>query len=162
MLNRMFLTVLVAAATLSAQTRHPFKLDDIAKFKNVNDPQCSPDGKSVVYTMSQIDVKEDRNGNSHIWMINYDGSGNRQITSSEQSEGSPRFSPDGKYLSFTSSRPGAARGNQLWLLPMSGGEALQLTDTKGRLSSYEWSPDSSRRWGIRACFPPPWQRGPLI
>ncbi len=149
MLNRTLLLALVSAAAFvqmtSAQTRRPFKLDDIARMKNINDPQCSPDGKSVAYTMSQIDAKEDRNGNGHIWMINYDGSGNRQITSSEQSEGSPRFSPDGKYLSFTSSRPGPARGNQVWLLPLNGGgEALQLTDVKGRLSSYEWSPDSKK------------------
>src|SRR5579872_5815622 len=144
LLNRFLLLALVSVVALSFQTRHPFKLDDIAKFKNINDPQCSPDGKSVAYTMSQIDAKEDRNGNAHIWMINPDGSGNRQITSSEQSEGQPRFSPDGKYLSFTSSRPGPARGNQVWLLPMSGGEALQLTDVKGRLSGYEWSPDSKK------------------
>ena len=61
-----------------------------------------------------------------------------------RSENAPRWSPDGKYLAFTSSRPGAAKGNQVWLLPREGGEALQLTDTKGRLSTYEWSPDSKR------------------
>jgi dipeptidyl aminopeptidase/acylaminoacyl peptidase len=148
MLNRIalfaFVLVVPFGQVLSAQAKRPFKLDDIARFKNVNDPQCSPDGKSVAFTMSQIDVKEDRNGNAHIWMIGYDGAGERQITSSEQSEGSPRFSPDGKYLAFTSSRPGAARGNQVWLLPLSGGEALQLTDTKGRLQGYEWSPDSKK------------------
>lgn len=144
LLNRLLFLFLVWVAALSAQTRRPFKLDDIGRMKNLNDPQCSTDGKTVAYTMSQIDVKEDRNGNAHIWMIDYDGSGNRQLTSSEQSEGAPRWSPDGKYLSFTSSRPGPARGNQVWLLPLSGGEALQLTDTKGRLSSYEWSPDSKR------------------
>ena len=144
LLRRMLLLTVISAAALSAQTRHPFKLDDIARMKNVGDPQCSPDGKTVAYTISQIDVKEDRNGNAHIWMINYDGSGNRQITSSEQSESQPRFSPDGKYLAFTSSRPGPARGNQVWLLPLSGGEALQLTDTKGRIASFEWSPDAKR------------------
>jgi len=144
LLNRLLLVSLAAVAALPAQTRHPFKLDDIARMKNLNDPQCSTDGKTVAYSMSQVDVKEDRNGNAHIWMINYDGSGNRQVTSSEQSEGAPRWSPDGKYLAFTSSRPGPARGTQVWLLPLGGGEALQLTDTKGRLASYEWSPDSKR------------------
>jgi len=145
MLNRLLVLSVLALAALPAQTRRPFKLDDLPKMKNVGDPQCSPDGKTVAYTMSQIDVKEDRNGNGHIWMLNYDGTGNRQVTSSEQSEGSPRFSPDGKYLAFTSSRPGPARGSQIWLLPLSGGgEALQLTDTKGRLAGFEWSPDSKR------------------
>jgi dipeptidyl aminopeptidase/acylaminoacyl peptidase len=59
-------------------------------------------------------------------------------------ESGRRWSPDGKYLSFTSSRPGPARGNQVWLLDRNGGEAVQLTDVKGRVQSYEWSPDSKR------------------
>ncbi len=45
-----------------------------------------------------------------------------------------RFSPDGKYLAFTSSRPGKAKGNHVWLLDRSGGEAFQLTEVKGRLA----------------------------
>src|SRR5262249_11828052 len=56
----------------------------------------------------------------------------------------PRWSPDGRYLAFTSSRPGKARGNQVWLLDRSGGEAQQLTEVKGRLQGYEWSPDGKR------------------
>src|SRR5262249_209913 len=71
-------------------------------------------------------------------------SNDRQITFSNDSESSPRWSPDGKYLSFTSSRPGKARGNQIWLMDRSGGEAYQLTELKGRLQGYEWSPDSKR------------------
>jgi len=144
LLNRTLLITLVSVITLSAQSRRPFKLDDIARFKDIRDAQCSPDGKYVAYVMSQVDVKGDKGGNAHIWMISYDGSNNQQITNSDQSESAPRWSPDGKYLSFTSSRPGAARGNQIWLLPRSGGEALQLTGVKGRLSSYEWAPDSKR------------------
>ena len=94
--------------------------------------------------MSQIDVKEDKPGSGHIWTVGIDGQNERQITSSTESESSPRFSPDGKYLSFTSSRPGKAKGNQVWLLDRSGGEAFQLTEIKGRLQGYEWSPDSKR------------------
>src|SRR5262249_47022014 len=103
----------------------------------------SPDGKTVAFVVSSTDVKEDKTS-SHVWIVGIDGQGERQVTSSQESESSPRFSPDGKYLSFTSSRPGKAKGNQVWLLDRSGGEAFQLTEIKGRLQGYEWSPDSKR------------------
>jgi dipeptidyl aminopeptidase/acylaminoacyl peptidase len=119
------------------------KLDDLARFRNVGDPQVSPDGKFVAYVVGTVDVKEDKSS-SHIWMAGIDGSNDRQITFSNESESSPRWSPDDKYLSFTSSRPGKARGNQVWLLDRSGGEAMQLTEIKGRLQGYEWSPDAKR------------------
>jgi dipeptidyl aminopeptidase/acylaminoacyl peptidase len=141
--------LLLSAATwlsilLGAQpARRPFKLDDLARMREIRDPQCSPDGQYVAYVVSQIDVKEDRNA-SHIWMTSYDGKNDREMTNGEQGESAPRWSPDGKYLSFTSSRPGAAKGNQVWLLDRNGGESVQLTDVKGRLQSYEWSPDSKR------------------
>src|SRR5215204_3886429 len=138
------LLVLAVANSLAAQTaRRPLKIDDFTRFRNVGDPQISPDGNWVAYVVGTTDAKEDKS-NSHIWMVNIDGSNDRQITFSNESENSPRFSPDGKYLSFTSSRPGKARGNQLWLLDRSGGEAMQLTEFKHRLQGYEWSPDSKR------------------
>ena len=141
------LVVVAAAGLLSGQTsRRPLKLDDLARFRNVGDPQCSPDGQSVAYTVSTTDVKEDKSS-THIWMVGFDGKNDRQITFSSDGESSPRWSPDGKYLSFTSSRSSGkqgVRGNQLWLLDRSGGEAFQLTELKGRLQGYEWSPDSRR------------------
>jgi dipeptidyl aminopeptidase/acylaminoacyl peptidase len=119
------------------------KLDDLTRFRNVSDPQVSPDGQWVAYVVGSTDAKEDKS-NSHIWMVNIDGSNDRQITFSSESESSPRWSPDGKYISFTSSRPGKARGNQVWLLDRTGGEAMQLTEIKGRLQGHEWSPDAKR------------------
>jgi dipeptidyl aminopeptidase/acylaminoacyl peptidase len=146
-MSMLLICALTLAVGLSAQTaRHPLRLDDLARFRNVGDPQCSPDGQSVAYTVSTIDAKEDKSS-THIWMVGYDGRNDRQITFSNDSEGAPRWSPDGKYLSFTSARssgkPGV-RGSQIWLLDRSGGEAYQLTEFKGRLQGYEWSPDSKR------------------
>lgn len=138
-----FLLLALAAVTAAQTARRPLKVEDFSRFRNVSDPQVSQDGNWVAYVVSTIDEKADRS-NSHIWMVNIDGSNNRQITFSNESETSPRWSPDGKYLSFTSSRPGKARGNQVWLLDRSGGEAYQLTEIKGRLQGHEWSPDSKR------------------
>src|SRR5437660_4558767 len=143
-ISRILLIVLIAASLLSAQTaRRPFKLDDLARLRVVSDPQVSPDGQWVAYVVSTVDTKDDKS-NTHVWMVGYDGKNDRQITFSQDSESSPRWSPDGKYLSFTSSRPGKAKGSQVWLLDRGGGEAFQLTELKGRLQGYEWSPDSKR------------------
>jgi len=137
--------VFALAGIASAQGgKRPLSLDDLGKIKDVRDPQCAPDGKTVAFVVSQIDVKEDKAGSAHIWTIGIDGQNERQITWSADSETSPRFSPDGKYLAFTSSRPGKAKGNQVWLLDRNGGEAFQLTEIEGRLQGYEWSPDSMK------------------
>lgn len=139
--------VLCLSAFLSlatAQTaKHTLKLDDLARFKEVRDPRTSPDGQSVAFVVSTIDSKEDKS-TTHIWIVGADGKGERQLTFGQEGESSPRWSPDGKFLSFTSSRSGPAKGAQIWLLDRSGGEAMQLTAVKGRLQGYEWSPDSKR------------------
>jgi len=141
---QILLGILALTTVLSAQTaRHPLKLDDIARFREVRDPQMSPDGQWVAYVVATIDTKEDKS-TSHIWMVSYDGKNDRQITFSQDSETSPHWSPDGKYLSFTSSRPGKTKGSQVWILDRNGGEATQLTELKGRLQGFEWSPDSKR------------------
>ena len=125
-----------------AQTkRRQLTLDDLARLREVRDPQCSPDGKQVAYVVSSIDSREDKSA-SHVHVANLDRSNDRQMTFGLESESTPRWSPNGKFLSFTSSRKGPAKGNQVWILDRSGGEATQLTNVKGRLQSYEWSPDS--------------------
>src|SRR3989449_4732181 len=137
------LFAVTSLATAQQPAKHPIKLDDLARIREVRDPQISPDGQWVAYVVATIDSKEDKS-NSHIWLVSFDGKNDRQITWSQDSESAPRWSPDGKYLSFTSSRPGKTKGNQVWLLDRSGGEAYQLTELKGRLQGYEWSPDSKR------------------
>lgn len=135
--------ILLATPSLFAQGKRPLKLDDLARIREVSDPQISPDGKWIGYVVGTTDVKEDKSP-THVWVASYDGKEDRQFTFSQDSESSPRWSPDGKYLAFISGRPGPAKHDQVWLMDRNGGEARQLTDTKGHLRNFEWSPDSKR------------------
>ncbi len=137
-----FVAALLAASTLFGQGKRTLNLDDLARVREVRDPRISPDGQWVAYVVATTDVKADK-GHSHIWLASYDGV-DRQFTFSQDSESSPRWSPDGRYLAFISGRPGPAKHDQVWLMERSGGEAWQLTDTKGQLRSFEWSPDANR------------------
>jgi len=143
-------TLRIAAALFAASValgqpaaKRPIRVDDMHRFHDVRDLQISPDGKWVAYTLSTVDTSADKS-DTDVWMVSWDGAQNLRVTSSPENENAPRWSPDGRYLSFLSSRPGKAKGNQIWLLDRNGGEAQQFTDFKGRLSFYEWSPDSKK------------------
>jgi len=121
-------------------------LDDVNRIVALGDPQRSPDGDWVAYTVTTIDAEKDTR-NTDIWMARWDGTAQQQLTSSPDGESSPRWSPNGKYLAFLASRGSEdekKQGAQLWLLPRQGGEALKVSDVKGGLSNIQWSPDSTR------------------
>ena len=118
--------------------------EDMYRLHDVADPQISPDGKWVAYTVSEIDKEADKKL-SHIWMTSWGGTQSIQLTYGSESESSPRWSPDGRFLSFVSSRPGKSKGSQVWVMDRRGGEPRQLTHLKDfDLSEHEWSPDSKR------------------
>ena len=133
-----------AAPAQPGAAPRPLSLRDLAQQRDVADPQLSPDGAWVAYTVSRVDTAADKR-DADVWMARTDGSQNLRVTTSPASESKPRFSPDGKYLSFVSSRNEADGGNaQLWLLNRAGGEAEKLTALKGSVSDYVWAPDGSR------------------
>ena len=148
----LILVAALAAAPAPAQTSpvtspvtpQAMTLDDIFRFQDVGDPQFSPDGQWVAYTLSHIDTTADKRI-TDIWMVSWDGSQDIELTyNTESSASSPRWSPDGKYLSFEADRPAKGKGTQVWVLDRRGGEARQLTDVKGHLGAYAWSPDGKR------------------
>jgi dipeptidyl aminopeptidase/acylaminoacyl peptidase len=127
-----------------APAKRAITLDDLARIQRVSAPVLSPDGEWLLYSVSQIDTKEDKT-QSHLWMAKWDGSARIQLTYGKEGAGSPKFSPDGKYISFTSSRPGPAKGSQVWVMDRRGGEAEQLTAiTDQDIEGYSWSPDSKK------------------
>jgi dipeptidyl aminopeptidase/acylaminoacyl peptidase len=135
--------ILILTANLAAAQGRAVTVDDQFRFVDVGDPQIAPDGAWVLYTVTTWDVAADRR-NTDIWKVKWDGSERTQLTFTTENENAPRWSPDGKYISFLSSRPGPAKGTQVWVLERGGGEARQLTQLKGGVSSYQWSPDSTR------------------
>jgi len=140
----LLLTTLLASASI-AQTseKRLLTLDDLAAFREVSEPQISPDGAWVVYTVSTTDIKADKK-NSDLWMTSWDGTRTIQLTFSKESEHTPRWSPDGRYLTFLSSRHVEEETDQVWLMNRDGGEAEKITDFKGGVNDYVWSPDGKR------------------
>jgi dipeptidyl aminopeptidase/acylaminoacyl peptidase len=149
------LALLSLALPAAAQSqRRPVTLDDLARVRSVRDAQRSPDGKWVAYVVGTSDVAKDKR-DSDIWMVSWDGAEQVRLTSSPESESTPRWSPDGRYLAFIASRGDEdekKKGAQVWLLNRAGGEAQKLTDVKGGVSEFEWSPDSKRL--VLACEDP--------
>ncbi|MEP6926911.1 MAG: S9 family peptidase [Ginsengibacter sp.] len=133
----------------SSQTKRPLKPLDIYRLQNISDPQISPEGNWAAYVLSSIDTAKDKR-NEDIWMISWDGKQNVRLTNTSESESAPRFSPDGKYLSFLSARKEASTKeekksvSQLWLLDRRGGEGKKLTDVKGDIDEYVWNPDGKK------------------
>lgn len=121
--------------------KRPLRPADIYRLQTLSDANVSPDGKWVAYTVSSIDSAKDKR-NTDIWMVSMDGKENVQLTNSREGENRPRWSPDGKYLSFVAVREGVT--SQVWLLDRRGGEGIKLTDVKGDLINYSWSPDSKK------------------
>ena len=114
---------------------------DYLKFADVTAPQISLDGTMVAYVVTTSDRDSDEPKDA-IWLTNWQGTEHRQLTRGE-SASQPKFSPDGRYLSFLSTRPADAR-SQIWLLDMRGGEPRPVTHTSGEISNYAWSPDGKR------------------
>ncbi|HTR31968.1 MAG TPA: S9 family peptidase [Puia sp.] len=125
-----------------AAAKRPIRPADLYRLPGISDPRSSPDGKWVSYTLTTIDSLKDSR-NSDVWMISWDGAQDIQLTSSPDGESRARWSPDGRYISFLSSRQDG-KGSQIWLMDRRGGEGKRLTEIKGGVDDYSWSPDSKK------------------
>ncbi len=140
---------LVSASPLFAQKR-PMELEDLFRLKRVSDPQLSPDGARVAYVVTDV-LKDENRTNSDIWVVNADGSGTpRKLTNSPKRDGHPRWSPDGNWIAFESTRDG---DSQLYLLPVEGGEPRKITSISTGAAQAVWSRDGSKLAFVSAVFP---------
>ncbi|MCZ6818495.1 MAG: S9 family peptidase, partial [Calditrichaeota bacterium] len=139
-LGILFGTGQTALAQESTELRN-LTVDDFFKIKRVSDPQISPEGQWVAYTVTEVDLKEDKS-ETRLWIVPTSGAEAIPMTAKGYSASRPRWSPDGKYLSFLSKRNKDKM--QVWTLNRKGGEAEQLTDIPQGVSSYHWSPNGKR------------------
>ena len=133
---------LAAAPSLSAQAPAATELtmDEAIDLVRVSSPRISPDGSRILFSQSELDWDENRR-DSRIWVVGADGEGARPFTGSTDDR-APEWSPDGRWVSFT--RPvgsGSERVRQLFILPLEGGEAVQLTHHPTSVGRYRWAAD---------------------
>jgi len=137
----MVLFLFAAGASLAAQAGRPLDPSDWYRFREVTDLTIAPDGAAVAYLVTSYD-KESDESRAALWLADWAGHESLELTRGE-SVSTPRFSPDGRYLSFLSARP-AGDATQLWVLDRRGGEPRQLSHCAGEVTGYAWSPDAAR------------------
>jgi dipeptidyl aminopeptidase/acylaminoacyl peptidase len=151
---KFLLLALISFASLAsahAQTPVPTRtptIDQSLEMHNVSSPRISPDGKHVVYQQTRTDW--DANAfETELWLADTNTGEGHRLTGAAKSSHSAQWSPDGRWIAFLSNRPGYLPGSpadktQLYLIPLYGGEAQQLTKMENGVNGFDWAPDSKR------------------
>ncbi len=118
------------------------QLADFGKAVSVSDPQISPDGKSIVYVLSRMNMEQDRNDRDLV-LHEIATAASRALTHDRKDVGSPRWSPAGDRIAFLAAvGPAKEEKAQIFVLSMSGGDALKITDVPGGVEQFAWRPVS--------------------
>ncbi|MDO9548382.1 MAG: S9 family peptidase [Candidatus Marinimicrobia bacterium] len=124
---------LIFAVTMgNATEKRALTFDDLVACKRLKDPQMSPDGQMITFTVQTMNEAEN-NSRTEIYLITSDGKDLRRFTHDEKSASPPRWSPDG-YLAFLS-------GNQIWIRQVTDENPTQLTSHYTGVDEFIWSPD---------------------
>src|SRR6266852_9825151 len=123
-------------------------IDQSLEWKSASNPKISPDGKRVVYEVQKTNWEENA-FERNLWIAEIASGESHALTSAKKSSTNPAWSPNGKWISFLSDRPGQITGTpegkkQLYVISADGGEAQQLTKSENDLNAFEWAPDSKR------------------
>ena len=137
-MKKTFLLLLsVAMITAAFAQKRPFAIEDLYKIKAIADPQISPDGKNIAFTVTENNLAEGKS-KTEVYLMDADGNNIRNVTDNPAADYRPRWSPDGKSLLFLSTRH---EGPQAWLLPLAGGEPTQVTHFTTGVSDAVWTSD---------------------
>lgn len=143
------LVILTVAIVGTAAGADPFTVHDLLAMQRISDPQVSPDGGRVAFVLRTTDL-EANSGRTDLWLVGADGEGLRQLTTHEEGDSNPRWTPDGDSLYFVSSRSGSS---QVWRLRLAGGEPEQVTDLPLDVANLTVSQDGERLAFSLAVFP---------
>src|SRR6266436_2420275 len=132
------LSLLALAPVASAQERR-FTIDELLKVRRVGDPQLSPRGDQVAFTITDVDQATNKS-TTQIYVVPIAGGATRQLTNDEHSSASPRWSPDGEKLAFISARDGES---QIWTIDVSSGALKKITSLSTGAGDPVWSPDGT-------------------
>ncbi len=140
MKNILLVILVFANVSMFAQKNSSVSFEKWISLKGVGSPVISPDGKTIVYSVSSTDWANNAYDNE-LWMAK-DGEAPVQLTrTNKASSSNAAFTPDGKYVSFLANR---GEKNQLYIISIMGGEAIQVTNDTDGISNYDWSPDGTR------------------
>lgn len=124
---------LLALASLAIAQERRFTVDDLLKVRRVGDPQVSPNGRRVAFTIADVKFDDNR-AVTQIYVIQLAGGETRQLTSGAGSASSPRWSPSGKKIAYVT-------GGQIWVMDDDGGDKEQVTKLSTGAADPVWSPD---------------------
>jgi dipeptidyl aminopeptidase/acylaminoacyl peptidase len=127
--------VLALASIAVAQENRPFTIEELMKVRRVADPQVSPDGKTVAFTIGDVNFDGNRVVNQ-IYVVSIAGGEPKQLTSGDRSSSSPRWSPDGKKMAYLT-------GSQVWVMDHDGDDKKQVTTISTGAGGPVWSPDGN-------------------
>lgn len=119
-----------------------FQLGDLPRIVNLSEPQISPDGKRIAVIVSTPDWKTDKS-QQELDLVDVASGTRRALTWKREDISTPRWSPDGTRLAFLA-KDADTKEDQLFVMPMDGGDALRVTGIKHGVDAYSWSPDGSQ------------------
>ena len=143
-----FLLCFLATFLFSQKDIQKFEPLDVFQLENISDPQISPDGNHIIYARNFRDIMTDRTL-SNLWITGFDGSNHHPLTTGNQRDANPRWSPDGKQLLYTSNKDGS---NQVYLRWLGSGAEAKLTNLTQSPGAPVWSPDG--KWMAFTMFVP--------